>query len=246
MRRANRQWNQFSGSVDATCTYFCRSTPSQRGLPNPPVSLPLSLAICNSGPAIVMILRFTCVAALALPPLTNGRAHNPRSAFVAHAAAAAGYTGRIFHLPAQHPSSPRRPSSPRTTSAPSMVATQTLPPLDSPAGARLKEEGVTQRDWAALLEAGGVDTLREGQLLISQGDVYEDPENREVYLLLQGECQIEVRGRPVGKMGPGEFVGEGERRGGGGGGFGRRFREDWFGGGRTSCVRRYCGCLEHY
>lgn len=93
-----------------------------------------------------------------------------------------------------------------------MVATTaaSLPGLDSPAGAALASEGLKPQEWTALLKAGELISLEQEQLLISQGDVYENPEDREVYLLLQGECRIEVRGKGVGQIGPGEFVGEGE------------------------------------
>lgn len=92
-----------------------------------------------------------------------------------------------------------------------MVATtDALPALDSPAGEVLAREGLKPKEWKALLEAGELVSLEQEQLLISQGDVYENPDDREVYLLLQGECRIEVKGKVVGQMGPGEFVGEGE------------------------------------
>lgn len=84
-----------------------------------------------------------------------------------------------------------------------------LPALDSAAGAALANEGLKPQEWRALLEAGELISLDEEQLLISQGDIYENPDDREVYLLLGGECRIEVRGKDVGKMGAGEFVGEG-------------------------------------
>lgn len=86
------------------------------------------------------------------------------------------------------------------------------PPLDSPAGAGLAAEGITPQEWKALLEAGEVASLRQGQLLMSQGDIYQQPGDREVYLLLSGECRIEVQGKPVGRIAAGDFVGEGERR----------------------------------
>ena len=88
--------------------------------------------------------------------------------------------------------------------------TEPLPALDSPAGAALAGEGLKPQEWKALLETGELISLEQEQLLISQGDVYENPDDREVYLLLQGECRIEVQGKGVGQMGPGEFVGEGE------------------------------------
>lgn len=94
-----------------------------------------------------------------------------------------------------------------------MVATtDAVPALDSPAGAALASEGLKPQEWKALLEAGELISLEKEKLLISQGDVYENPDDREVYLLLQGECRIEVKGKGVGQMGPGEFVGEGETR----------------------------------
>lgn len=85
------------------------------------------------------------------------------------------------------------------------------PPLDSPAGAGLAREGITPQEWTALLEAGEVASLKQGQLLMSQGDIYQQPGDREVYLLLSGECRIEVQGKPVGRIATGDFVGEGEK-----------------------------------
>ncbi|CAM9496956.1 unnamed protein product [Pylaiella littoralis] len=83
-----------------------------------------------------------------------------------------------------------------------------LPPLDSAAGAGLAGEGITPQEWKALLEAGEVASLEQGQLLMSQGDIYEQPGDREVYLLLSGECRIEVQGKPAGRIATGDFVGE--------------------------------------
>lgn len=84
-----------------------------------------------------------------------------------------------------------------------------LPALNSPAGAALAAEGINQKEWEALLEAGEVASLGKAQLLISQGDTYDHPGDRELYLLLRGELQIEVQGKPVGRIGTGDFVGEG-------------------------------------
>lgn len=83
------------------------------------------------------------------------------------------------------------------------------PPLDSPAGAGLAKEGITEREWEALLKVGEVVSLKGSELLISQGDTYDEPGDRQLYLLLDGECRIEVKGKPVASIAPGDFVGEG-------------------------------------
>ncbi|CAM9677289.1 unnamed protein product [Ectocarpus sp. 12 AP-2014] len=82
------------------------------------------------------------------------------------------------------------------------------PPLDSPAGAGLAKEGISEREWAALLKVGEVVSLKGSELLISQGDTYDEPGDRQLYLLLEGECRIEVKGKPVASIAPGDFVGE--------------------------------------
>ncbi|CAN0169411.1 unnamed protein product, partial [Ectocarpus fasciculatus] len=82
------------------------------------------------------------------------------------------------------------------------------PPLDSPAGAGLAKQGITEREWKALLKVGEVVSLKGSELLISQGDTYDEPGDRQLYLLLEGECRIEVKGKPVAFIAPGDFVGE--------------------------------------
>lgn len=85
--------------------------------------------------------------------------------------------------------------------------------FSSPAAERLADKGMHHEEWERLLSVGEVVSLRDGQLLISVGDSFDEPEDREVYLLLSGECQLEVRDRPTGKLLPGDFVGEGAERG---------------------------------
>lgn len=82
-------------------------------------------------------------------------------------------------------------------------------PVDSPAARKLVEQGISQEGWEALLAVGEVLSYREGELLMSEGDTPEVTDDREVYLLLRGECRLEVRGSPVAKLLAGEFVGEG-------------------------------------
>lgn len=84
--------------------------------------------------------------------------------------------------------------------------------LSAPAAAKLEEKGMTQKDWNALLDVGDVVSLQGGELLMSQGDVYEEPEERELYLVLSGECRLEVSDGAVARLLPGDFIGEGEVR----------------------------------
>lgn len=82
-------------------------------------------------------------------------------------------------------------------------------PLESPAGSKLVGHGIRKEEWEALLAAGDEVSLREGELLVSQGDQPEDSDKREVFLLLSGQCRLEVRGAEVALLLPGDFVGEG-------------------------------------
>lgn len=83
-------------------------------------------------------------------------------------------------------------------------------PVDSPAAGKLVEQGISREGWEALLAVGEVLYFKEGELLVSEGDTPEVPDDREVYLLLSGECRLEVRGAPVAKLLAGEFAGEGK------------------------------------
>lgn len=80
---------------------------------------------------------------------------------------------------------------------------------DSPAAAVLAAHGMLEDDWEALIRVGEVISLVEGQLLMSQGDSYDEPGDREVYLTVSGEFRLEVRGKPVARLQVGDFVGEG-------------------------------------
>lgn len=82
-------------------------------------------------------------------------------------------------------------------------------PVDSAAASKLVKHGITKQGWEALLSLGEESTLREGELLMVQGDQPKNVEDREVYLLLSGECRLEVRGSEVARLLPGDFVGEG-------------------------------------
>lgn len=93
-----------------------------------------------------------------------------------------------------------------TFAAPTSIAF----PLDSPAAGTLVEQGIRREGWEALLAVGELLDFKEGELLMSEGDTPELPDDREVYLLLSGECRLEVRGAPVAKLLAGEFVGEGK------------------------------------
>lgn len=96
-----------------------------------------------------------------------------------------------------------------TTAAPPTTSVEF--PVDSPAAGKLAEQGIRREEWEALLAVGEVVDFREGELIVSEGDTPEIPEDREVYLLLRGQCRLEVRGSPVAKLLAGEFVGEGKR-----------------------------------
>lgn len=181
-----------------------------------------ALEVSADPPAVTMILRLAFFAAFA-SPVALAAARNQQPVYPTHALAGNGNGNR--HYPCwAGPVAPPRLYCPRSSARGNhqrkpcgrletkmMVATRdALPSLDSPAGAALAGEGLKPAAWKALLEAGELVSLEREKLLISQGDIYENPDDREVYLLLQGECRIEVRGKDVGKMGPGEFVGEGE------------------------------------
>lgn len=84
--------------------------------------------------------------------------------------------------------------------------------ISSPAAAKLEEKGMTQKDWNTLLDIGNVVSLQGGELLMSQGDVSEDPGKRELYLVLRGECRLEVSDGAVARLLPGDFIGEGKVR----------------------------------
>lgn len=81
--------------------------------------------------------------------------------------------------------------------------------IESPAAAELAAKGMRQDEWEALLATGEVLSLREGELLMSEGDSYDEPDQREVYLVVGGELRLEVQGKSVARLKPGEFVGEG-------------------------------------
>lgn len=85
-------------------------------------------------------------------------------------------------------------------------------PLDSPAASRIAPHGITSKEWERLLRAGQVVYLRQGELLVCEGDLPPAADDREVFLLLTGECRGEVRGAEVARILPGDFVGEGEAR----------------------------------
>lgn len=177
--------------------------------------------------SIGMILRLAWAAALASPVVIKA-AHKQPPAFQTRSLAGKGNCNRYPCWAS--PFCPPRLCSPRLSARKKhqptygnrmrkscnrlemMVATRdsALPAIDSPAGAALANEGLKPREWAALLKEGELMSLQQEELLISQGDIYENPGDREVYLLLDGECRIEVKGQAVGEMGPGEFVGEGE------------------------------------
>lgn len=82
-------------------------------------------------------------------------------------------------------------------------------PVDSAAASKLVRHGITKQGWEALVSLGEESTLRESELLMFQGDQPKDAGDREVYLLLSGECRLEVRGSEVARLVPGDFVGEG-------------------------------------
>lgn len=84
--------------------------------------------------------------------------------------------------------------------------------ISSPAAAKLEEKGMTQKDWNTLLDIGNVVSLQGGELLMSQGDVSEDPKERELYLVLTGECRLEISDGAVARLLPGDFIGEGKVR----------------------------------
>ena len=90
--------------------------------------------------------------------------------------------------------------------------TATATSIDSPAAAVLAAHGMRRGDWEAFIRAGEVEFLKEGELLISQGDSYDEPGDRKVYLIVSGVLRLEVRGKPVARLQVGDFVGEGERR----------------------------------
>lgn len=85
----------------------------------------------------------------------------------------------------------------------------TLFPVDSEAASRLAEYGITGEEWEKLLEAGEVVGLKQGELVVFEGERPSSDDDREVFLLLSGECRGEVRGDEVARVLPGEFVGEG-------------------------------------
>lgn len=173
-------------------------------------------------PGIRMIVRLAFVAAIASPMVLEA-APRQQIAFVptsglgskcnryCYAAWASPPPPRPRSLRSSTHGTHQRKSCSRLETKMMVATTEALPGLDSPAGVALAGEGLKPQDWKALLEAGELISLKPEQLLISQGDVFENPDDREVYLLLEGECRIEVKGKGVGQMGPGEFVGEGAR-----------------------------------
>lgn len=88
-------------------------------------------------------------------------------------------------------------------------ASATATSVDSPAAAVLATHGMRRGDWEALVRAGEVVTLKEGALLMSQGESYDEPEDRKVYLIVSGGFRLEVRGKAVARVQVGDFVGEG-------------------------------------
>lgn len=92
------------------------------------------------------------------------------------------------------------------------VRTEEGPPefhVDSPAAAGLVAQGIESPEWESLLRAGEVLSLKEGELLMSEGDSYDNPGDREVYLMLSGVCRLAVQESPVAMISAGDFVGEG-------------------------------------
>lgn len=85
----------------------------------------------------------------------------------------------------------------------------TLFPIDSKAASRVGEYGITGEEWERLLKAGEVVLLKEGQLVVCEGEQPSSGDDREVFLLLGGECRGEVRGDQFARILPGDFVGEG-------------------------------------
>ena len=89
------------------------------------------------------------------------------------------------------------------------ATTATVTSVDSPAAAVLAAHGMRKGDWEALIRAGEVMSLKEGELLMSQGDSYDEPGDRLIYLTVSGGFGLEIQGKPAARIQVGDFVGEG-------------------------------------
>ncbi|CAM9311168.1 unnamed protein product [Discosporangium mesarthrocarpum] len=81
-------------------------------------------------------------------------------------------------------------------------------PVDGAFAERLRRCGLDSTNWQNLLAIGELRVYEENELIIREGSLPRNPEEREVYLILRGECQLEVRGRAMARLEPSSFAGE--------------------------------------